>query len=55
MLNAVRRSLLGDTGKFLQNFGRAFSMSFLIESGLISDVDVDKLLWNNINIAKETR
>lgn len=36
ILNAVLISFSGDTGIFLQNFGIALSMSFLMESELNS-------------------
>jgi hypothetical protein len=47
MLNAVRSNFAGDTGMFLQNFGNAFSMSFLTESAFhskLDDVDDDEFV-----------
>lgn len=41
MLNAVRSNLFGETGKFLQNFGSALSISFLTLSEFIISFDED--------------
>lgn len=55
MLNAVFRSLEGDTGICLQNFGIAFSMSARSESSLHSDVPLLVCWWKSMMIAIATR
>ena len=55
MLNAVRINFSGETGICLQNFGIAFSMSFLMESEVNSDELCVVCLWNKISIANATR